>query len=61
MPKITAFLWFDDNAEEEVNVYVSVFPNSKALKVTRYGDSGPGPEGTVMTAGGINEALPSRD
>jgi len=46
--KITTFLWFDDNAEEAMNFYVSLFKNSKILGVTRYGDTGPGPKGTVM-------------
>jgi predicted 3-demethylubiquinone-9 3-methyltransferase (glyoxalase superfamily) len=50
MPKITPFLWFDNNAEEAMNFYVSIFKNSKVLNVTRYGDAGPGPKGTVMTA-----------
>ena len=50
MQKITPFLWFDDNAEEAINFYASVFKNSKILSVTRYGDAGPGPKGTVMTA-----------
>ena len=49
MQKITPFLWFDDNAEEAVNFYVSIFGNSKAGSVTRYGDAGPGPKGTVLT------------
>jgi len=48
--KITPFLWFDDKAEEAVNFYTSLFPNSRILSVTRYGDTGPGPKGTVMTA-----------
>jgi predicted 3-demethylubiquinone-9 3-methyltransferase (glyoxalase superfamily) len=50
MQKITPFLWFDGNAEEAMNFYVSIFENSKVLTVTRYGDPGPGPKGTVMTA-----------
>jgi predicted 3-demethylubiquinone-9 3-methyltransferase (glyoxalase superfamily) len=50
MQKITTFLWFDDNAEEAMNFYVSIFKNSKILKVARYGDAGPGPKGTVMAA-----------
>lgn len=50
MQRITPFLWFDNNAEEAMNFYVSVFPNSKVLRVTRYGDGGPGPAGSVMTA-----------
>lgn len=50
MKKITPFLWFDNKAEEAMNYYVSIFKNSKVLGVTRYGDEGPGPKGTVMTA-----------
>jgi len=50
MQKITPFLWFDNNAEEAMNYYVSIFKNSKVLNVTHYGDAGPGPKGTVMTA-----------
>jgi len=48
--KITPFLWFDNNAEEAMNFYVSVFNNSKIGTVTRYGDAGPGPKGSVLTA-----------
>jgi predicted 3-demethylubiquinone-9 3-methyltransferase (glyoxalase superfamily) len=47
--KITPFLWFNDNAEEATNFYVSIFRNSKTLNVARYGDAGPGPKGTVMS------------
>ncbi|HSE23786.1 MAG TPA: VOC family protein [Pyrinomonadaceae bacterium] len=47
--KITTFLWFNDNAEEAVNFYVSVFKNSKVLQTVRYGEVGPGPKGSVMT------------
>jgi predicted 3-demethylubiquinone-9 3-methyltransferase (glyoxalase superfamily) len=50
MQKITPFLWFDHNAEEAMNFYASIFKNSKMGSVTRYGDAGPGPKGTVMTA-----------
>ena len=50
MQKITPFLWFDGNAEEAMNFYVSIFKNSKVVRVTRYGDAGPGPKGTVMSA-----------
>ena len=49
MSKITPFLWFNDAAEEAANFYASVFKNSKVLGVTRYGDAGPGPKGSVMT------------
>ena len=49
MQKISPFLWFDDQAEEAVNLYVSIFKNSKILDISRYGDAGPKPKGTVMT------------
>jgi predicted 3-demethylubiquinone-9 3-methyltransferase (glyoxalase superfamily) len=50
MEKITPFLWFNDNAEEAMNFYVSIFKNSKVGSVSRYGDAGPGPKGSVMSA-----------
>ena len=50
MQKITPFLWFDNQAEEAMNFYVSIFKNSKVKTVARYGDAGPGPKGSVMTA-----------
>ncbi|HET6979140.1 MAG TPA: VOC family protein [Pyrinomonadaceae bacterium] len=50
MQKITPFLWFDNNAEEAANFYVSVFKDSKILSVSRYGDAGPGPKGSVLVA-----------
>ena len=49
MQKITPFLWFDNNAEEAMNFYTSVFKNSKIGKVTRYPEGSPGPAGSVMT------------
>ncbi len=49
MQKITPFLWFDHQAEEAVNFYVSLFKNSKIVSVSRYGEAGPGPAGSVMT------------
>jgi predicted 3-demethylubiquinone-9 3-methyltransferase (glyoxalase superfamily) len=57
MQKISPFLWFDDQAEEAANFYVSVFSarrgaidgGSKIVNVSRYGDAGPGPAGTAMT------------
>jgi predicted 3-demethylubiquinone-9 3-methyltransferase (glyoxalase superfamily) len=48
--KIKPFLWFDNQAEEAMNYYVSVFKNAEVLDVSRYGEGGPGPAGTVMTA-----------
>lgn len=49
LQKITPFLWFDREAEEAARFYTSVFPGSRVLGVTRYGDAGPGPAGSVMT------------
>src|SRR3954463_4330336 len=49
--RITPFLWFDSQAEEAANFYVSIFKNSRMGTVTRYGDTWPGPKGSVMTAG----------
>ena len=50
MQKITTFLWFNGQAEEAMHFYVSIFKNSKVLSVTRYGEAGPGPKGSVMSA-----------
>ncbi|WP_142604577.1 VOC family protein [Solitalea koreensis] len=50
MQKITPFLWFANNAEEAVNFYISIFKDAKIVSVSRYGDAGPGPKGSVMTA-----------
>jgi predicted 3-demethylubiquinone-9 3-methyltransferase (glyoxalase superfamily) len=58
MQKITPFLWFDSNAEEATNFYVSVFKNSRILNIARYGDAGPRPKGTVMT---VNFQLEGQD
>jgi len=49
MQKIRPFLWFDKEAEEAANFYVSIFQNSRITDVTRYGEPGPGPAGSVMT------------
>ena len=46
---ISPFLWFDSQAEDAAKLYVSIFPNSRILEVSRYGEAGPGPKGTVMT------------
>lgn len=51
MPKITPFLWFDNNAEEAVAFYLSVFPNSRRTGELRAGDAGPGPKGSIVTIG----------
>lgn len=47
--KITPFLWFDQQAEDAAKFYVSIFPNSKIVKVVRCGKAGPGPAGSVLT------------
>lgn len=47
--KITPHLWFDSNAEEAINFYVGLFPNSAVNRLARYGDAGPGPRGQVMS------------
>ena len=49
MKGITPCLWFDTQAEEAAQFYVSVFPNSRINQVTRYGGTGPGKKGSVMT------------
>ena len=48
-PKIATCLWFDSNAEEAVDFYVSLFADSRIVSLTRYGKAGPGPEGSVLT------------
>lgn len=49
MQKITPCLWFDNQAEEAVRFYLSIFKNSRVLDVMRYGEAGPGPPGSVLT------------
>lgn len=46
--RISPFLWFENQAEEAANFYISIFKNSKVDKVSYYGDAGPGPKGSVM-------------
>ncbi|HLZ89412.1 MAG TPA: VOC family protein [Puia sp.] len=50
MQKITNLLMFDGRAEEAINFYISVFPNSGLLHITRYGPNEAGPEGSVVHA-----------
>ena len=50
MQKITPYLWFNDQAEEAMNFYVSVFKNAKVGEVSRYPEGTPGPKGKVLTA-----------
>jgi predicted 3-demethylubiquinone-9 3-methyltransferase (glyoxalase superfamily) len=49
MPNIMPFLWFTSQAEEAADFYVATFKNSKITEVSRYGEAGPGPAGSVMT------------
>ncbi len=58
MSRITPFLWFDNQAEEAVHFYASIFPHSEIGKVTRYGEGGPGPKGSVMTVEFELDGLP---
>jgi len=50
MQKITPFLWFDNNAEEAMDFYTSVFKNSKVVNVSRVGEGAPGPRGGILVA-----------
>ena len=50
MKKINPFLWFDSEAEQAAKFYVGIFKNSKIGKITHYGEDGPRPKGSVMTA-----------
>ena len=49
--RITPCLWFDGQAEEAANHYIAIFQNSRITAISRYGDAGPGPKGSVMTVG----------
>jgi len=49
MQKITPFLWFDQQAEEAMHFYASIFKNSRVGTVQRYGEAGPGPKGSAMS------------
>ena len=61
MQKIVPFLWFNDNAEEAINFYTSIFKDSKITKVTRYGDAGPGPKVHVDPSGASSSNATSPD
>src|ERR671918_2191412 len=47
--KLTTFLTYGDRAEEAMEFYTSIFPDSRIVSTTRYGAAGPGPEGSLMT------------
>jgi len=57
MPAISPFLWFDDQAEQAAEFYVSVFPNSRILGVSRYGDGAPQPAGAAMSVSFVLDGL----
>jgi predicted 3-demethylubiquinone-9 3-methyltransferase (glyoxalase superfamily) len=48
MQKIKPFLWFDGDAEDAAKLYCSIFPNSKIVSISHYGDAGPGEKNSVM-------------
>ena len=50
MQKISPFIWFDSNAEEAMNFYLSVFKDSKVVRVARNPPGSPGPEGALLVA-----------
>ncbi len=50
MQKITPFLWFNNNGEEAIEYYTSIFKNSRIGNISRYGEKGPLPKGTMMSA-----------
>jgi predicted 3-demethylubiquinone-9 3-methyltransferase (glyoxalase superfamily) len=50
MQKISPFIWFDNNAEEAMNIYLSIFKDSKIIRVARNPPGAPGPEGALLVA-----------
>jgi predicted 3-demethylubiquinone-9 3-methyltransferase (glyoxalase superfamily) len=57
MQKISPFLWFDDQAEEAANYYVSIFKNSAIREVSRYGEGAPRPAGSAMSVSFVLDGL----
>ena len=57
MQTISPFLWFDDQAEQAAERYVSIFPNSRIVSVARYGEGAPAPAGTAMTVSFVLDGL----
>ena len=57
MPKISPFLWFDNEAEDAAGFYVSVFKNSAILSVSRYGEGAPRPAGSAMSVSFVLDGL----
>jgi len=50
MQKITPCLWFNGKVDQALDLYTSVFKDSKVKQIARYGETGPGEPGSVMTA-----------
>jgi predicted 3-demethylubiquinone-9 3-methyltransferase (glyoxalase superfamily) len=50
MQKISPFIWFDNNAEDAMNFYLSIFKDSKVIRVVRNPPGSPGPEGALLVA-----------
>jgi predicted 3-demethylubiquinone-9 3-methyltransferase (glyoxalase superfamily) len=57
MPSISPFLWFDDEAEQAAELYVSIFPNSRIVSVSRYGEGAHQPAGTAMSVTFVIDGL----
>ena len=57
MQTISPFLWFNDQAEEAANLYVSIFKNSRIVNVSRYGEGAPAPAGTAMGVSFVLDGL----
>lgn len=57
MQKISPFLWFDNQAEEAANFYVSIFKNSEIRSVSRYGEGAPRPAGSAMSVSFVLDGL----
>ena len=57
MQKISPCLWFDDQAEDAANFYVSIFKNSAILGVSRYGEGAPRPAGSLMMVSFVLDGL----
>lgn len=49
MPRITPFLWFDEQAEDAARFYAGIFPNSRIIEIARYPNAVPDKAGRVMT------------
>jgi predicted 3-demethylubiquinone-9 3-methyltransferase (glyoxalase superfamily) len=57
MPRITPFLWFDDQAEQAAEFYVSLFPNSRILEVVHFGSDAPGQAAGVTSVRFVLDGL----